>query len=179
MSKTNKFLFGFVTVIAWIIFVGLCIEAGALIVNFIFSIVNPAMVKNLYEKMDLSGVYNRNQSVFYTAYGFALAIEILKAILFYIVIRLLWKIDMNKPFNTYVSRQITLMSYFTLAIGLLNEIAKKTGDSLLKNFNIDISALGKYWVDSSAFITMAAVIYVIAMIFAKGVELQNENELTI
>jgi hypothetical protein len=178
MSKTNKFLFGFVTVIAWIIFVGLCIEAGALIINFIFSIVNPAMVKNLYEKMDLSGIYDRNQSVFYTTYGFVLVIAILKAILFYILIRLLWKIDMNKPFNSYVSRQITLMSYYTFDIGLLSYIARQVVENLdVRGY--DMTALSKFWVDSSAFITMAAVIYVIAMIFAKGVELQNENELTI
>lgn len=38
-------------------FVGLCIEAGALIVNFIFSLYKPEFVHNLYQKLDLYKMY--------------------------------------------------------------------------------------------------------------------------
>ena len=34
MSKKNQLVFKGLTIVAWIIFVGLCIEAGALLVNF-------------------------------------------------------------------------------------------------------------------------------------------------
>jgi len=39
--------------------------------------------------------------------------------------------------------------------------------------------LNQFWADSQAFILMGAVIYIIATIFKKGVDIQNENELTI
>ncbi|MBN2666855.1 MAG: DUF2975 domain-containing protein [Bacteroidales bacterium] len=39
--------------------------------------------------------------------------------------------------------------------------------------------MDQFWVDSQAFILMAAVVYVIATIFKKGLEIQNENDLTI
>ena len=39
--------------------------------------------------------------------------------------------------------------------------------------------LNEFWADSEAFIIMAAIIYIIAQIFKKGIEIQNENELTI
>jgi hypothetical protein len=39
--------------------------------------------------------------------------------------------------------------------------------------------LNQFWADSQAFIIMAAVVYVIATIFSKGVALQNENDLTV
>jgi hypothetical protein len=111
-------------------------------------------------------------------YVFVLVIAILKVALFYTLVKLLWTMDMTKPFNSFVSRQITKMSYFTFEIGLLSFIARKVVENLEKK-GYDMTALSKFWVDSSAYITMAAVIYVIATIFAKGVALQNENELTI
>ena len=42
-----------------------------------------------------------------------------------------------------------------------------------------IDNLNQFWADSQAFILMAAVIYIIATIFKKGVEIQNENDLTV
>jgi hypothetical protein len=39
--------------------------------------------------------------------------------------------------------------------------------------------LNQFWEDSQAFILMAAVVYIIATIFKKGVEIQNENDLTV
>ena len=43
----------------------------------------------------------------------------------------------------------------------------------------EIDNLNQFWEDSQAFILMAAVIYIIATIFKKGVEIQNENDLTV
>jgi hypothetical protein len=39
--------------------------------------------------------------------------------------------------------------------------------------------LNQFWADSQAFILMGAVIYIIATIFKKGVDIQNENDLTV
>ena len=52
MSKTNNFVFWGLYIVAWLIFVGLSIEAGGLIVNFFFSLYKPEFVQNLYEKLD-------------------------------------------------------------------------------------------------------------------------------
>src|SRR5918993_3639861 len=104
MSKTNSFIFKGLHIVAWIIFVGLSIEAGGLIVNFIFSIYNPGFVKNLYQKLDLSEMYERSKWVFYSMYSFILFISLLKAHLFYVVIMLLSKLDLSKPFNNFVSQ---------------------------------------------------------------------------
>ena len=178
MSKTNNFVFKALEIVTWVIFVGLCIEAGALIVNFIFSLYNPEFVHRLYEKLDLSEMYNHSKWAFFSMYTIILAISILKAYLFYVVVRLIGKFNISKPFNNFVSEQITKISYYTFEIGILGYIAKEISKNLL-NRGYVISALNKYWEDSQAFILMAAVIYVIAIIFKKGVEIQNENDLTV
>lgn len=88
-SITNKFVFIALQAVSWVIFVALCIEAGGLLVNFIFSLLKPEMVSRLYQKLDLSQMYLANRTAYYVFYYVILAISILKAFLFYYVIRLM------------------------------------------------------------------------------------------
>lgn len=178
MEKRNNFVFIALHIVAWVIFVGLCIEAGALIVNFIYSLFKPEIVNNLYQKLDLSQMYNLNIWVYFGMYSFILFISVLKASLFYVVIRLLLKLDLTRPFNSYVAGQIKNMSYYTLSIGLISYIAREIAKSL-QYYGFETDVLNQFWADSQAWILMAAVIYVIATIFSRGVELQNENDLTV
>ena len=178
MSKRNNFVFIALQVIAWVIFVCLCIEAGALLVNFIYSLFKPEVVHHLYQKLDLSAMYHRSKWAYFGIYSFILGISFLKAILFYFVIQLATKLNLSSPFNTYVSKQITRISYFTLIIGIISYVARETTKNLQQH-GFDIDILNQFWADSQAYILMAAVIYLIAVIFAKGVELQNENDLTV
>ena len=177
MSK-NNFVFKSLHVVAWIIFVGLCIEAGGFLVNFIISIYKPELIQNLYNKLDLSEMYNRSKWAFFSVYSFILFISLLKAYLFYRVIRLLSKFNLSKPFNNFVSEQITQLSYYTFSIGILSYIARQTAKNL-QHHGYATDNLNEFWADSQAFVLMAAVIYVIAAIFKKGVEIQIENDLTV
>lgn len=178
MSKTNNFVFWFLYAIAWLIFVGLSIEAGALLVNFFFSIYNPEIIRNLYQKLDLMEMYQSSKLTFYGVYSFILIISVLKAVLFYAVIYLMHKMDLSKPFNTFVAKQILHISYYTLSIGILSHIARQIVKSLMHHDFVPDN-LNQFWVDSEAFILMGGVIYIIAIIFKKGIEIQNENDLTV
>lgn len=178
MSKGNNFVFKALHIVAWLIFVGLCIEAGGLIVNFVYSVFKPAIVGNLYQKLDLSSMYQQSKWTYFAMYGFVISVALLKAMLFYIVIELLYKFDLSKPFSSFVAGKIAQISYYTLSVGILSFIARQTAKNL-SNRGYEIDKLGQFWVDSQAFILMAAVIYVIAAIFKKGVDIQNENDLTV
>jgi hypothetical protein len=178
MSKRTKLVFTGLHIVAWIIFVGLCIEAGALLVNFVYSLFKPEIVHNLYQKLDLSQMYHRSIPAFLGMYSFILVISVLKAYLFYVVIMLVSKLDLLKPFNSFVASQITKISYFTLSIGLISLLAQQTAKNL-QHHGFEIDILNQFWADSQAYILMAAVIYVIAAIFSRGVEIQHENDLTV
>lgn len=178
MSKTNNFVFKALHIVAWIIFVGLCIEAGGLIVNFIFSVFKPEFVGNLYQKLDLSKMYQQSRWAFFGMYNFVLVISILKAMLFYTLIELLYKLDLSKPFSSYAAGKIKRIAYYTFSIGIISQIASQ-GAKNLQHHGYEIDKLNQFWEDSQAFILMAAVVYVIAQIFKRGVELQSENELTV
>jgi hypothetical protein len=86
--------------------------------------------------------------------------------------------DLLKPFSTYVAEKIKLISYFTLFIGLLSYIARTFTENLMQQGFV-IDNLNQFWADSQAFILMGAVIYIIATIFKKGVDIQNENDLMV
>ena len=86
--------------------------------------------------------------------------------------------DLTKPFNTFVSDQILRISYYTLVIGLFSFIARQLAKNLSHHGFVSDS-LNQFWTDSQAFILMGAVIYIIATIFKKGVDIQNENDLTV
>lgn len=178
MSKTNNFVFWALYIVAWLIFVGLSIEAGGLLVNFFFSMYKPEFVQNLYQKLDLTEMYKASRLAFFGIYSFILIISILKACLFYKVIHLMHKLDLSKPFNTFVARQISQISYYVLSIGLLSYIARQSAEDLM-HYGFVTDNLNQFWEDSQAFILMGAVIYIIATIFKKGVAIQNENDLTV
>lgn len=178
MSKQNNFVFIALHVIAWVIFVGLSIEAGGLIVNFIFTVFKPEFVDKLYQKLDLTTLYLQSTAVFYSMCSFVIVIAVLKAVLFYLLIELLLKLDLSKPFSQFVRRKILQISYYTFSIGILSYIAGETARNL-SHHGYEVDKLEQFWVDSNAFILMAAVIYVIAQIFKRGIEIQSENELTV
>jgi len=178
MKTKNDLILIVLNVVSWIIFIGLSIEAGGLIVNFAFSVFKPEIVGNLYQKLDLSSLYQQSKWAFFGMYGFVIFIAVLKAILFYIVIMLPYKLDLSKPFSSFVAKKISQISYYTFSIGILSFIAQQTAKNL-SHHGFEIDKLSQFWVDSQAFILMAAVIYVIATIFKKGVEIQNENDLTV
>ncbi len=178
MTKKDDFIFKGLHIISWIIFVGLGIEAGGLIVNFVVSIIRPDLLPYLYQKLDITAIYNRSEWVFYSAYSFILAIALLKAYLFYVVILLTIKFDMVKPFQPKVADRILKISSITLLIGLLSYFARQIS-KIFMHHGYDLSALNGFWGDGQAFILMAAVIYIIAKIFSRGLEIQNENDLTV
>lgn len=178
MSKTNNFVFWCLYVVAWLIFVGVSIEAGGLIVNFFFHLYKPEIIQNLYQKLDLTEMYKQSKLAFYGIYSFILSISILTSCLFYTVIRMMHTMDLAKPFSNFVSRQIFIISYFTLSIGLLSFVARLLA-KILSDHGFVTDKLDQFWVDSEAFIFMGAVVYIIATIFKKGVDLQIENDLTV
>ena len=129
-------------------------------------------------KFDLSNLFERSKWLFSIIFSLILLVAILKAFLFYLVIKLATKIDLSKPFNSFASRHISLLRYYPFSIGLVSFILLQT----TKKLNYDeyqLDMISQFSTDGRAFILMAAVIYIIAVIFSKGVEYQEELEETV
>lgn len=174
--KTNTLqILQIVKVLSWIVFIGLCITAGAVAVSFAVSLfVNPGAAADLHQRLDLSDLYNFGQ-VHYIAFGLLIILlTVLKAVVFYLVIRIFKNLNINKPFSFEIAMLTRIISYVSFAAGLIAMAANGYTEWLIgKGVSMQKDWAGTEW------LFLAGIIFVIAIIFTRGVELQSENELTI
>lgn len=178
MTKRNNFIWKAIQTICWLIFAGLCIQAGALIFNFVYSLFRPVATHNLHLGLDLSALFKQSTAVYSVLFSLVIALSVLKAIVFYFVIKLFTKLKLVKPFTDAVSKLISTISFYAFSVGALSYIAHHFTKNLMHK-GYDIHVVERYWNDSSAFLMMSAILFAIALIFKKGIELQTENDLTI
>ena len=172
-SRTEQILV-IMNILSWITFIGLMVKAGAILISYGVSVGNPEGAKNLYMGLNL---YSLKQFDFwhYTATVLMLiALEVLKAYIAYLVIRVLSKIKMANPFKIEVSRVLERISYFILVLWIMTLLY----NAHIKWLSKSVPGLRENLV-SAEFLLFAGVVFVFSQIFKKGVELQSENELTV
>jgi hypothetical protein len=178
MTKKNDFILKALNVVSWIIFVGLCIEAGALIFNFALTLFKPIATHNIYNGLNLSEIYENQFAHFIGVLSFVVVLSLLKAYLFYLVVKIFMKLNLVKPFDVEIAKLIEKISFEAFAIAIVSIVAHQYTKMLIQS-GYEVSHVEKYWNDTAAFLMMAAIIFVISQIFKKGIELQNENDLTV
>ena len=168
-------------VLSWIIFIGVCIEAGGFIVNAIFALANPAVVTHLWQQVDLSDLFKYDHGYFFVVTLIMSIVAVMKAWLFYLIIKILHnkKLNMAQPFNNEVRRFIFLLSYIALVIGLFSGYGVKYSGWLIKQ---GVKMPDTHYLrfgGADVWLFMAVILFVIAQIFKRGIEIQSENELTV
>lgn len=162
-------------VLFWIVFIGLCIKTGALLFSFFVTLfMGTAGTRDLYMDLDLSALYDYNVWYYIHLVSLIIALNGLKAYIAYLVVNIFLKFDLAKPFNPDISTLIAAISHTALGAGILAMIANGSSDWLMKR-GVDIPT--NYGAGEILF--FAGVIYIIAIVFRKGTELQTENDLTV
>ena len=106
---------------------------------------------------------------------------VMKAWIFYLIIKILHdkKLNIAQPFNKTVRRFILKVSFMTLLIGLFSAWGVKYSEWLIKQGvkipDIQYLRLG----GADVWLFMSVILFVIAQIFKRGIEIQTENELTV
>ena len=172
-TKTETILV-IMNVLTWIIFIGLMIEAGAVLVSYGVSIVNPKAVIKMYKGLDF---YSLSQYDFWHYTGIIslkAAILIIEAYTAFLVIKVLSTIKITNPFTMDVAQRLEKIAYMLIlawgAIILYN--------GQLKWLSKEVAGLRENSLPAEL-IFYAGLVFVIAQIFKKGVEIQTENELTV
>lgn len=184
MSVKIDFFFKGLTVLAWIIFIGLCIDSGGLIVNAVISLfINPLASANYWGGINLYELHKFNQSYFITIISLLIIVSILKSIMFYLLVNILHKkkLNLSLPFNEMLGKYIFNISYLAFGIGFFSYWGKnvlyhlnKISDGVL---TLPIQAIKFEGADVWLF--MSIILLIFANIFKKGIKLQSENELTV
>jgi hypothetical protein len=170
-------------ILSWIIFIGLCIEAGSIAVNTLITLfINPLGVKNFWEGADyLSSLYNFDHGHFFVVTLIMTIVAVLKAIMFYLIVKLFVdkKLNISKPFSLELRRFILKLSYLALGIGLFSHFGFKYTEWLAEQSIKAIDLQSLHIAGADVWLFMAVILFVIVQIVKRGIEIQNENDLTI
>ena len=109
-TKTETILV-IMNVLTWIIFIGLMIEAGAVLVSYGVSIINPKGLIKMYKGLDF---YSLSQYDFWHYTGIIslkAAILIIEAYTAFLVIKVLSAIKITNPFTMGVAQRLEKIAY--------------------------------------------------------------------
>ncbi|MEO8149964.1 MAG: DUF2975 domain-containing protein [Bacteroidia bacterium] len=172
-SKTEIILM-VMHIVAWLAFIGFMIEAGALLVNYTVSLINPEATKNLYNKLNLVSLRQYSFSHYTMHMLLLMLVPILKAVVWYLAIKIAMKIKLANPFSMEVAIRVQNISYVLLGIWIVTVINMAQTSWLLKATGVQYGSE-----INSEYLFMAGLVFIISQVFKRGVEIQTENELTV
>jgi hypothetical protein len=179
---TTKQILKILQVVSWIIFIGLCIEAGGIVFSAIYTFaINPAKASNFWEGADLSNLYNFDHGQFIVIAIFMTIVAVLKAILFYLIIKLFVekKLRIAQPFSLELRKFISNASYLALGIGLFSHSGCNYSEWLSKQ-KVDMPDPQSLQLGGAdVWLFMAVILFLVTQLVKRGIEIQNENDLTI
>ena len=153
------------------------ILCGSQLLTLVASFINPDWAKRTYEA-DLNLFNVREHSIGFYVYGMCLTIAVsaLKALIWYVVFQLLSKLKLQTPFSMEVEKKLERIAYLLLGVWIVGSIfweiyayylSQDTGIQLPANNTGD------------EYFFMAGIVYIISQIFKRGIEIEEENQLTV
>jgi len=101
-----------------------------------------------------------------------------KAYLVYRVIQILSKINLIQPFNQNMASLITNINYVALAIGII-EVMADSYLEFLSGSSMTRLPLKSFVENDNQFLFLAGIIFIISIVFKRGLEIQSDNNLTV
>ncbi len=181
LKINTKQILKFLYILSWIIFVGVSIDAGGILFNTFYSLLKPVVAQHFWPGIDLSSLYNYDIGHFLVVITYMSISAVMKAIMFYLIVKILHdkKLDMSQPFSREVGSFIFNLSYLSFGIGIFSLWGIKYTEWLVKQgVNMpDLHYMNLSGADVWLF--MSVTLFVIAQIFKRGKEIQDEHELTV
>lgn len=182
-KTTTTRILNVLQVLSWIIFLGLCVEAGSILFHVIYTYAyNPANdTYPFWKGTDLTSLYNYGFSHFVAMVSLMVIVTVFKALMFYLIVKLFTEkqLNMMQPFNTALRQFLLHTAYLSTAIGLCAHFGYKYY-TWLSGQNIalpDVAAM--HLTGGDVWLFMAVILFVIVQIVTRGVEIQTENDLTV
>jgi len=182
MKISTKQLLQVLYILSLIIFVGVCIEAGGSIFSSFYTLViNSVNASNYWVGNDLSALYRYDHGHFLALTSLISISALLKVCMFFLVAKMLHqkKLDISQPFSREVKIFITWLSVLSLGIGFFTawgagytEWLVKQGIQMPDTQHLRLGG-------ADVWFFMGVVLFIIAQVFKKGIEMQTENELTV
>ena len=180
MKSKTEIILTILNVLAWIAFIGLMVKAGAYLFSYVMTLFNTEASRNLYNGLSMYEL--RQFSFLHYTYVISLLVfmESIKAFTAYLLIRVLSKIKIENPFKPEIAQTLLRISYALTGLWVTAAFYNAYLKWLLqKSSTLQEILTLKVSEASGDFLFLIGVVFIIVQVFKKGVEIQNENELTV
>ncbi|MBL7864283.1 MAG: DUF2975 domain-containing protein [Cyclobacteriaceae bacterium] len=161
-------------VATYLALVGVAIQGGSKLISYVVSLNNPEAAKNLYNGLDLFALQDYSFWHYTAIVSFLVFLDALKVYTCQLVIKVLTDIKLTNPFTPEMTGLLDKISYVIFSTWLVSFLYNGHRDWLVRRIpGLAMEAI------SIDFIFMAGVVFIIAQVFKRGVEIQSENDLTV
>lgn len=174
MKTRTQSILSVVKIIALIGYIGAIVAGLRIIIPFVAGFVadNPSFDTGT----GLDSLRETHLLPYISLMSFIIALAILKVQIWESLREILQEINLNSPFSIKIASMLEKMSYLILAIGIIY----MAGDGYAGYLSKTIDEVGKGFFKSDyQYLFSAGIVYVMAQIFKRGVEIQEENDLTV
>ena len=153
------------------------ILCGSQMLTLVASFINPDWAKHSYgADLNIFSIREHDTSFYVYAMCLIIAVSALKAIIWYVVFGLLLKLKLQTPFSMEVEKKLERIAYLLFGVWIISSIFWKIYIYYLsKTTGIQLSANQT----GDEYLFIAAMIYIISQVFKRGIEIQEENQLTV
>ncbi len=165
-----------VKVLSLIAGIGFSIQCGTQLLALVASFFAAEWAKNvLAVSKDWFDILPYNQWYFVCMMSNVIFISALKATTWYLIFDLLLKLKISTPFSIEVQKKLGHISYYLVSIWFLITIGDSYLGWLTKHTGIPLTGME----NGDAYFFIALIVYIISQIFKRGIEIQEENALTV
>jgi len=161
-------------ILAWVAFIGYNIQAGVFLITYGVGLVNPGAATDLYQGLNLYELMQYNFWHYTLSVSFLAAIPMMKAYVSFLAIKALSVVNLVNPFTTAVAERLEKISYVMLGTWVVAMLSNAHTSWLLKK----TGELQGDWISGDS-IFAAGIVFIMAQVFKRGVEIQSENDLTV
>ena len=174
-TKTERILV-ILKILALLGAIGYSIECGAQLLSFVASFINPDWAKRTYHaNPDIFALRDH----FYVYYVYSMlvviALSAMKGTVWYVMVDLLAKLRLSTPFSIGVAIKLKRISSLLLVTWIIGITPKMYTHWLSKTAGIQLPGLDI----ADEYLFIAGLVYIIYQIFMRGIEMQEENQLTV
>ena len=180
--EKSSFVLNILKIVLLIVFVGLMITTVFLFAVFIISLfkIDTDFVKSVKITLpNFKGKFSDLKgygTAFFSVLMFLITVfSFLQTYLVSLVIKILQKLNLQHPFSAEIAKMIDQIVKLAVVLAFGSIFVSAFSGFLLGESTVQFE-LGS---GNLNFLIFAAIIYIIGIIYKKGIELQSENELTI
>jgi len=174
-TKTEKILMG-LKVLAWLAMFGYAVQFGSQLISFGVSFYNAEAAKTIYgTSLNLYDLHEYNLLYFIHVMAFVIALSAMNATVWYSMIRMLSNLNLKNPFSKGVATLLEKTGIQLLAIWVVSVTGEQWVHWVAKSSGLDIGRLHAV----NEYLFIAGIVYIISQVFKRGIEIQEENQLTV